>query len=217
MSASVGLPDPIGEAVAWLREGGLLAYPTETVWGLGADATRDDALERLSRWKGRSGDAPMSLLVEGVEALEPLGIELTPLARAVAARFWPGPLTLVLASRGGFAPRVCRADGAVGLRCSSHPLAASLARRLRAAGVGPITATSLNASGAEPARTREEAERLCGEGADRPRLLDVERAEAGGMGESTVLDLSGPEPAVLRWGSLGRDELGPALGGRELR
>lgn len=208
---SAAFPDPIGEAVAWIRDGGLLAYPTETVWGLGVDAGRNDALEQLCRWKGREEDAPVSLLVDAVEALEPLGIELSSAARLLSDRFWPGPLTLVLSSRARFARGVAREDGAVGVRCSSHPLATSLARRLRAAGVGPITATSLNASGAEPASNREEAARLCSGGSAAPHLIGVERAEAGGVGVSTVLDLTGPEPVVLRWGLLGEPELRPTL------
>jgi L-threonylcarbamoyladenylate synthase len=205
------LPDPLGEAVARVREGGLLAYPTETVWGLGADARRDAAVARLRAWKRRPEGASISILVDGIDALEALGVEAGAAARELAAKFWPGPLTLVLPARGGLARGVARADGAVGVRCSSHPLATALARRLRAAGVGPITATSLNRSGEEPARTREEAERLCDAGPDSPQLIAVERAEAGGLGESTVLDLTGSEPSVLRWGLIGEAELRPAL------
>lgn len=208
---SSALPDPLGDAVARVREGWLLAYPTETLWGLGADARSDAAVGRLRAWKGRPEGASISILVDGVEALEGLGLEAGPGARALTAKFWPGPLTLVLPGRGGLARGVARADGAVGVRCSSHPLAAALARRLRAEGVGPVTATSLNRSGEAPARSREEAEHLCGAGPDAPLLIGVERTEAGGVGESTVLDLSGSEPAVLRWGLLGEAELLPAL------
>ena len=208
---SPALPDPLGEAVARIRDGGLLAYPTETVWGLGADARRDPAVERLRAWKGRPTGAPISILVEGLGALEGLGLEAGPVARELATKFWPGPLTLVLPGRGGFARGVARADGAVGVRCSSHPLAAALARRLRAEDVGPITATSLNRSGGAPVATREQAERLCSGVPDAPQLIGVERAEAGGAGESTVLDLAGPEPLVLRWGLIGEAELLPVL------
>lgn len=208
---SPALPDPLGDAVARIRDGGLLAYPTETVWGLGADARLDAAVERLRAWKGRPTAAPISILVEGFGALEGLGLEADPAARELAAKFWPGPLTLVLPGRGGFARGVARADGAVGVRCSSHPLAAALARRLRAAGVGPVTATSLNRSGEAPVATREQAERLCGGAPEVPLLIGVERAEAGGAGESTVLDLAGREPLVLRWGLIGEAELLPAL------
>lgn len=205
------IPDPLGEAARWLRSGGLLGYPTETVWGLGADATSDDAVARLLRWKGREASDPLAILVELAAELPQLGFEPGPAANRLAALFWPGPLTLVLPCRGRFAPGVARKDGAVGVRCSSHPLASSLARRLRAERVGPITATSLNRSGSPPARSRAEAERLCGCEPDQPRLLDVKGAEAGGDAASTVVDLAAGRPVVLRWGAVAAERLSPVL------
>jgi L-threonylcarbamoyladenylate synthase len=196
-----------------VRRAGLLAYPTETVWGLGADAGSERAVEALRAWKGRCEGTPLPLLVETPEDLEALGIEVPALARRLAGRFWPGPLTLVLPARRRFAVGVARADGAVGVRCSSHPLAAALARRLRGAGVGPITATSLNRSGEPPARTRREAEALVGEGPGEPRLLEVEGAEAGGDRESTVVDATGKDLRVLRRGAISEEEIALVLGG----
>jgi L-threonylcarbamoyladenylate synthase len=203
--------DPIGAAVDWLRDGALLAYPTETVWGLGADACSVAAIERLRGWKGKRESAPISILVADPEALEPLGFEFNDLARRLVAAFWPGPLTLVLDCRGRFAPGVSRHDGAVGVRCSSHPIGAALARRLAAEGVGPITSTSLNRSGATPAVTLEQVREVCGADLEGPRLLAVEGAEAGGDGESTVIDTTGPELVVLRWGTLAKPDLASVL------
>ena len=203
--------DPFGAAAEWVRGGGLLAYPTESVWGLGADAVSPPALEGLRRWKRRGLDEPISILVEDLEALEALGFAPGERAARLAAAFWPGPLTLVLPCTGRFAPGVARADGAVGVRCSSHPVAAALARRLRAEGVGPITATSLNRSGEPAARSRDEAAAACRPAADAPQLLDVEGAEALGTGDSTVVDLTCPRPEVLRWGALGEAELDPVF------
>jgi L-threonylcarbamoyladenylate synthase len=205
------IPDPIGAAVRCIAAGGLVGYPTETVWGLAAAATSSAGMEQLRAWKRRALDAPISILVAGVEEAEMLGCELGPLGRRLAAAHWPGPLTLVVPCRHAFAPGVARADGAVGLRCSTHPLAAALARRAAREGAGPITATSLNRSGEPAARTRDEAERLCA-GHEAPRLLDVEGAEAGGGAESTVVDLTGSRGAVLRWGAVARDEVLPILG-----
>lgn len=205
------IPDPIGDAVEWLRGGGLLAYPTETVWGLGADATSEAALARLMRWKGRDAGEPVSILIDAPSALESLGFEKSRAVHRIIEAFWPGPLTLVLSGARRFATGVARADGAVGVRCTSHPLAAAIARRLRSEGVGPMTATSLNASGAPAARTREEAERLCGDAEDTPRMIGVDQAEAGGDEASTVLDFTGPAPEVLRWGAVTADALGPLL------
>jgi len=194
MPHPVTIDDPIGEAVDWVRDGGLLAYPTETVWGLGADACSVAAIDRLRGWKGQRESAPLSILIADPDTLEPLGFEFNELARRLAGVFWPGPLTLVMNCRGVFAPGVPRHDGAVGVRCSSHPISAALARRLAAEGVGPITSTSLN--GTDP---------------DSPRLLAVEGAEAGGEGESTVIDTTGPELAVLRWGALAKPNLAAVL------
>ena len=211
MLCHVTTDDPIGEAVDWVRDGGLLAYPTETVWGLGADARSVAAIETLRHWKGQRKSTPISILIADPDALEPLGFEFNDLARRLASAFWPGPLTLVLNCYGGFAPGVPRQDGAVGVRCSSHPICAALARRLAAEGVGPITSTSLNRSGGTPAVTLERASEVCGTDSESPRLLAVEGAEAGGDGESTVIDTTGPELVVLRWGALAKPDLASVL------
>lgn len=205
------IADPLGEAVRWLGEGGLLAYPTETVWALGADARSDSAVKHLRAWKGRGDDAPISILVEDFVALADLDVELGPTAKRLVGAFWPGPLTLVLPCRRRFAAGVARADGAVGVRCSVHPLAASLSRRCARQGIGPLTATSLNRSGGAAARTRAQAEAHCGDPQDAPHLLDVTGADAGGEAESTVVDLTGDRPDVLRWGALSNRLLAPVL------
>ena len=203
--------DPLGDAARWVRAGGLLVYPTETVWGLGADAQSEEAVGRLRGWKGRSERAPISILVEDAHRLEALGFEVGAGARRLISEFWPGPLTLVLPCRRRFASGVARDDGAVGVRCSLHPLAAALARRLADEGVGPITSTSLNLSGAPAVRTRSEALACCNAAHTTPRMLDVDGAEAGGQPASTVVDLSGARPEVLRWGGLPERVLAPVL------
>lgn len=202
-------PLPVEAAVAHAATGGLLAYPTETLWGLGADARSTRAVEALRAWKGRDAARPLSLLVSGAGELVELGaVGGERLERAVAA-FWPGPLTLVVRCAGRLAPGVARADGAVGFRCSPHPVAAALARACARAGVGPLTATSLNASGAPPARTREEAAERCA-AARGPRL--VAGPDAGGGAATSVVDLSGARPVLLRAGAVTREALAEALG-----
>jgi L-threonylcarbamoyladenylate synthase len=196
-------------AVERVRKGALVAYPTETVWGLGADACSDAAVASLRRWKGRADAAPISVLVDAPSALETLGCQPERAARRLAAAFWPGPLTLVLRMQRRFALGVARADGAVGLRCSSHPLAAAFAAELARAGVGPVTATSLNHSGEPAARSEREARALCA-GAGDPALLAA-GPDAGGARESTVVDLTGARPRVLRWGAVSERELAPLL------
>ena len=206
--------DLLAEAVERVAAGGLVAFPTETLWGLAADARSDEAVARLRRWKQRGDDQPLSVLVTSVHALPALGVEVGRLARELADTFWPGPLTMVLPCRGQFAKGVTRADGALGVRCSPHPVAASLARALDAAGIGPITATSLNRHGAPPAHNRAEAVAACTAGDGEPPLLYVgDGLDAGGGRASTVVDLTGSKPEVLRWGSLGRDFLSPLLRG----
>lgn len=194
------------EALERIGRGELVAYPTETLFGLGADATRDDAVARLRRWKGRGEDQPLSLLVEDAGALGAFGVGLPPAARRLARAFWPGPLTLVLPCRGPLATGVARApDGAVGVRCSSHPVAAELARRLAKAGLGPLTATSLNRSGEPAAATRAAARALCA--GDGPWLLDLPGAAEPQGGESSVVDATGERPRVLREGAVPRGRI----------
>ena len=213
MKEATARRDPLAEAVARVAAGGLLAFPTETVWGLGADARSEQAIAQLRRWKQRADDQPLSVLVTGAAALPALGIEAARLARELANTFWPGPLTLVLPCRGHFATGVARSDGALGVRCSPHPVAGALARALEAAGVGPITATSLNRHGAAPARTRAEAALACRDDGEAPLLFVGDGLDAGGGRPSTVVDLTGEKPIVLRWGALGRDFLVPLLRG----
>jgi L-threonylcarbamoyladenylate synthase len=204
-------PRPVlAAAIERLRAGGLVAFPTETVWGLGADARSAAALERLRRWKGRGEAQPVAILVEGVASLAALGLVADTAARRLADAFWPGPLTLVLPCRAAFAPGVARADGAVGVRCSPHPVAAALAAAAARAGVGPLTATSLNRHGEPPARTRAEAERLCAGDGDAPLVVGSEGPDAEGGEPSTVVDCSSPRPNVLRWGAIDRAALARA-------
>jgi L-threonylcarbamoyladenylate synthase len=230
--------DELDEAVARIAAGALVAFPTETIWGLAADARSETAVARLRSWKQRADDQPLSVLVTGVHALPALGVEVGRLARELADTFWPGPLTMVLPCSGHFATGVAGPKGALGVRCSPHPVAASLARALEAAGVGPITATSLNRHGEAPARNRAEASRACAEGdaaepsgssaaelsgssaaepsgssGEAPLLFLGDGLDAGGGRPSTVVDLTGTKPNVLRWGALGYDFLTPLLRG----
>jgi tRNA threonylcarbamoyl adenosine modification protein (Sua5/YciO/YrdC/YwlC family) len=197
----------LDSAVAELRRGGLLAYPTETLFGLGADGRSTTAVERLRRWKGRGAQKPLPILVEGSEALALLGVDLSPLPRRLAEVFWPGPLTLVLHCPEPFAPGVAREDGAVGFRCSTHPVAAALARRAAREGIGPLTATSLNRSGEAPARTRSQAASYCDGRPGSPILMDLPGAVATGGTPSSVLDVTGPRPRMLREGAISSEQV----------
>lgn len=202
--------ESIARAVLHLQAGGAVAFPTETVWGLAARALSELAVAQLRDWKGRGEDHPIAVLVSRSEALAGYGFELSELSRALARRFWPGPLTLVLPCQGRFAAGIARAgDGAVGVRCSSHPVARRLARESEAAGLGPLTATSLNRAGEAPARHLGEARELCGAGP----VFVIECGEADAFGEppSTVLDATGVPPRVLRPGAIASEDLAAFL------
>jgi L-threonylcarbamoyladenylate synthase len=191
----------VSEAAARIRRGELVAYPTETVWGLAADARSDAAVQKLRAWKGRDPQQAMSVLVSDYGALEALGAETTPLAEQLAAKFWPGPLTLVVRCERGFARGIASADGGVGFRCSPHPVARALARE-----AGVITATSFNRSGDAACATRAEAE-AC---ADAEVAL-VAGEDASGAAPSSVVDASGARLRVLREGAIPAHVLEAAL------
>jgi L-threonylcarbamoyladenylate synthase len=208
----LSLPDPLGDAARWVAAGGLLAYPTETLWALGADSNSQSAVDRLRRWKGRGDDAPVSVLVADPDHAEAQGLPLTGVARKLAQAFWPGPLTLIVPATTRFAEGVANGEGAVGVRCSSHPLAGALSRRMSREGCGPLTATSLNRAGTAPAANRVQARAACGEAPDEPRIVDVDGAEAGGEQPSTVIDATCEPPRVLRWGAVAAGELTSVIG-----
>ena len=199
------------EAIERLRKDGLVAYPTETVWGLAAVARSPRAIEALQRWKGRPEGQPLSLIVAASDVTaqsvqSAIGVPLPELARTLASAHWPGPLTLVVpAAPGRFPNGVAREDGAVGLRCSSHPVASALAEAAEQAGLGPLTATSLNRSGQSPARTREDARRMCA-GAGAPWQIEAGE-DAWGAAPSTVVDCCGSQPRILREGAIARDAI----------
>jgi L-threonylcarbamoyladenylate synthase len=198
--AAYGAHGWLGPALEWLANDELIAFPTETVWGLAARAESPRAFERMRSWKERGGDRPVSVLVAGPESLEGLGAELGAAAHRLVRAYWPGPLTLVVRCRRELAAGVAGAGGALGLRCSSHPVAAELARAAQRRGLGLLTASSLNRSGEEPARNRSAARLLCSE-LGGTTLLQLP-GEAGGAAPSTVVDATGREPRVLREGAI---------------
>ncbi len=150
---------PVSEAARVLADARVVAYPTETVYGLGADPRSAPALGRLRALKGLDEQRGVSLLVADLAALQALAPELPERARSLAERFWPGPLTLVVRVGDTALGSVATAHG-VGFRCSSHPTAAALARAF----AGPIVSTSCNRSGEPPCRDAREVEQVFGVG-----------------------------------------------------
>ncbi len=192
-------------AAELLRAGGIVAFPTETVYGLGADAFQETAVRRIFEAKGRPEHKPISLLTADAGDLDRFCREVPAAAWTLAETFWPGPLTLVLRRRSIVPDVVTGGRDTVGVRCPDHPMALAL---LRAVG-GPLATPSANRSGA-PAATDETM-----------ALRDLDGAiDAILMGgdcplkvASTVLDLTGDAPRILRQGLITREQLETALGG----
>jgi L-threonylcarbamoyladenylate synthase len=176
-------------AAQLLRGGGVIAFPTDTVYGLAAAADDEVARKRIYRIKGRPVGLPLILMVASESQLEGW-VHVDSRAEALVRRWWPGPLTLILHAKGG---------GTLGVRIPKHKVALEL---LRAA--GPLMTTSANLHGKDPAMTAQEAGVLPGLSA----VLDGGVAPGGTA--STVLDLTGPEVHVLREGAIpAPDLLGP--------
>lgn len=195
-------PDAAGlaAAVAVLRRGGVVGMPTETVYGLAADAFDPTAVERIFRVKHRPADNPLIVHVAGLGELKRLVTELTPVAVELAARFWPGPLTLVLDARDEVPLITTGGLRTVAVRLPDHPVAAAL---LEAYG-GPLAAPSANRSG-RPSPTTA-AHVVADLGDDLEVVLDGGPCPVGV--ESTVVDARGATPRVLREGSITREDLG---------
>lgn len=196
-------PDRVLEAAARLRAGRLVAFPTETVYGLGADAYSDSAVARVYEAKGRPAINPLIVHVSGPAMAQTVTSAWTEEAETLAATFWPGPLTLVLPKAPGIGDRVTGGGSTVAVRVPDHPLAIAL---IEAFG-GPIVGPSANPSGyVSPTR----AEHVRGHfDEDTVFVLDGGPCRAGI--ESTVVTLVGP-PRVLRPGVIGAGEIAAMLG-----
>jgi len=187
-----------------IHSGGLVAFPTDTVYGLGASAYHPQAVARLYEVKGRPVDKPIALLLASAEEMGEVGQDIPEVAWRLAERFWPGALTVVLAKREDIPSVVSAGGGTVAVRVPAHPVALAL---IRAAGV-PLATTSANLSSQAPALTAQEVKEVLGEAVE----LIIDGGRAPGGIPSTVLDLTVPEPTILRLGALSAWELGCVLG-----
>ncbi len=187
-------PDPaaLADAAAVLARSGLVAFPTESFYGLGAHALRADAVARVFEVKGRAESKPLLVLVGSSAEAEALAKEIVDGARQLMARHWPGPLTLVFRAAAGVPEALTAGTGTIGLRVPGHPVALAL---VRASGV-PITAPSANPSGEAPPTTAE-AVRHHFEG--RVDLILDGGPTAGGTG-STIADCTVWPPRIIRQG-----------------
>jgi len=198
-------PDPevLTRVASALRQGRVVAYPTETLYGLGVDPFREEALERLYVLKGRPAEMPVSILVKDVTMLQEVAHDLSGTAMRLIEAFLPGPLTLVLPARPHLPQRFTAGTGKVGIRISAHPLVGQLFASYPA----PITTTSANPTGQPSARDARTVLSYFPKGLD--CILDAGTVP-GGTG-STVVDVTGEAPAILREGAISARRLSEAL------
>jgi L-threonylcarbamoyladenylate synthase len=195
---------PIREAVAVLKRGGLVAFPTETVYGLGADASNPAAVARIYRIKGRPESHPIIVHIGDAGQLEHWAREIPDGARKLAARFWPGPLTLVLKRALGVGDYLTGGEDTIGLRMPNHPVALELLRQFG----GGIAAPSANKFGRISPTTAEHVSDDLGDEVD--LILDGGPCEVGI--ESTIVDLSRDRPVLLRPGRVSTGDIAATLG-----
>ena len=183
----------IAEAVRVLREKGVIIYPTETLYGLGANPLFPEAMERIYAVKGRDALKPIPFLIKDQETLASLVEEVPPMGRELIKRYWPGPLTLIFRAKKGLQMPLKGKDGTIGLRISSHPVARRIVEALDA----PLTSTSANIAGAEDLLDGERMAQLFGNQVD----LIIDAGKVPGIG-STVIDLTVSPPRMVRQGMI---------------
>jgi L-threonylcarbamoyladenylate synthase len=192
----------VATAARVLAAGGIVVYPTETLYALGADARDAAALQRLLELKVRQAGKPVAVLIDGDDMLRALAAEVPPQARVLAHRFWPGPLTLVLRARGSVSPVLTGGGDGIGVRLSSHPSATALVRALD----GPVTAPSANPAGMPPPVCIEQARAHFGARVD----YYLDGGQLRGEPASTVVDVRAGLK-VIREGAVPTEEIRAAL------
>ncbi|MCL2408074.1 MAG: L-threonylcarbamoyladenylate synthase [Oscillospiraceae bacterium] len=192
------------EAADLLRKNEVVAFPTETVYGLGAVATSDEAVAKIFEAKGRPGDNPLIVHVGDISQLENVVSEIPDMARKLMEAFWPGPLTIVLPKHASLSDKVTAGLNTVGVRIPSHPVALELLKKVNL----PIAAPSANISGKpSPTTARHVADDLTGKIAG---IVDGGEAQIGL--ESTVLDCTVEPPVILRPGGVSKEAIEAVIG-----
>ena len=186
-------------AIEILANGGIIAYPTETFYGLGADATNEKAIENIFAVKGRNFKTPVSLIIGQADDIHPLVRDVTQTAKKLMAAFWPGALTIVFSAADIVSPLLTAGSGKIGLRVSSHPGAQGIVQKLKR----PLTATSANLSGApECTRASEVVDQLSNK---IDAIIDL--GDTPGAKGSTIIDVTCDPPVILREGVISRQTI----------
>ncbi len=200
-------PAAIAAAVAALQSGDCVGLPTETVYGLAADAANDNGVARIFALKGRPTDHPLIVHVANAQASNVFAAEVPPFARALMAAHWPGPLTLIVPRRPEVAARAAGGHASIGLRCPAHPVAQALLAACAAQGLHGLAAPSANRFGhLSPTRAEHVAAELG------PDLLVLDGGACPVGIESAIVDCTRAQPVLLRPGMLGADVLSHSAG-----
>jgi L-threonylcarbamoyladenylate synthase len=203
VSASAVSIAGLDDAIAALRAGELVVFPTETFYGIAADPFSPSALTKLFSIKGRDPQKPIALIAADAQMAFSIASEISNVARTLAKAFWPGPLTIVLPARAGFPPPLIGPDGGVGVRVSPHPIARALCE-----GLGrPITATSANRSAEEPATTIRAARDSLGDEIE----VFLEGGTLHASAPSTVISCDARGYRIIRAGAITEREIVSAL------
>ena len=192
------------DALSALTRGEVIVFPTETLYGLGADALNSEAVEKIFQLKGRDPNNPIPVLVSDSAMLYMLVTAVSEIAKVLMDTFWPGPLTLVLPARSDVPKPLVNAAGGIGVRISSQPIATQLVAGL----CRPLTATSANPSGKEPARTVAEAKGYFSDTID--VFIDGSRLES--KTGSTVVEVLNSGIKIIREGEISTATVAQALG-----
>ena len=197
------IKEELADAAALLQRGGMVAVPTETVYGLAGNGLDAGAVERIYEVKGRPAVKPLSLMVPGPAAMGEYAAEVPPAAKYLAEKFWPGPLTIVLKAKTHIPPIVLAGGDTVGLRCPQHPMTLEL---LKLSGL-PFAAPSANPSGAESPKTADQVREYF----DGKIEAIVDGGPCGLGLESTIIDMSALPYRILRQGALPAAQIRAAL------
>ena len=207
MTAITAITATVEQAAAHIRAGELVAFPTETVYGLGADASSDAAVAKIFAAKGRPADHPLIVHIASSAQVPSYASSVPPFAESLMAAFWPGPLTVILPRQPGVAAAAAGGQNTIGLRCPAHPLALDFLNACKALGVLGVAGPSANKFGRVSPTTAQHVRQEFG---DAVMLLDGGPASVGI--ESSIVDCTRSQPVLLRPGVLTQAQLSAACG-----
>lgn len=197
--AEAGIPEAVARASGVIDKGGIIAYPTETFYGLGVKFDDSDALRKLYGIKRRSADKALPLIIGDKRCLGFIATSITDSAERLIEKFWPGPLTLLLSAKPGISEFITAGTGKIAVRIPGESFALDLARSLGF----PITATSANISGSPPADNADDVLRYFGDVLD----LIIDCGKTPGGNPSTIVDASEEKIQILREGAVPKEEV----------